>query len=57
MARANARPPDGAARRAANLKAHVEPDRPRKLTRSEHQLPDGRYLLAYGHDGPAPSDA
>jgi hypothetical protein len=57
MARPSARARDGARRGAVHRAAKVGPVRPRKLTKAEHQLPDGRYLLAYGYETTAPSDA
>jgi hypothetical protein len=55
MARPSARLPEAAARRTSRRKAKVV--RLRKLARAEHELPDGRYLLAYGYETPAPRRA
>jgi hypothetical protein len=55
MARSSARPRD--AGRTAGRRVDVEPDRSKKLTTTEHELPDGRYLLAYGYRPRARSHA
>lgn len=57
MARPSARARDGARRRTVHRKDDVGSVQPTKLTKTEHQLPDGRYLLAYGYETAAPADA
>jgi hypothetical protein len=48
MSRASARPRNGEARPAGAHRAVKGAAQPRKLTRRDIELPDGRYLLAYG---------
>jgi hypothetical protein len=48
MSRASARPRNGEARPAGGHRAVKGAAQPRKLTRRDIELPDGRYLLAYG---------
>ncbi|HEX9099526.1 MAG TPA: hypothetical protein VF956_08595 [Candidatus Dormibacteraeota bacterium] len=57
MSRASARPRDGEPRPAGARPAVKDAPPPRKLTRREIELPDGRYLLAYGLAHSATPDA
>ena len=49
MSRAAARPRDGKPVRSRVQRGADVARRPRLLTREDLELPDGRYLLAYGH--------
>jgi len=49
MSRAAARQPDGKPVRPRVRRSIDDAPRPRLLTRAELELPDGRYLYAYGH--------
>jgi len=49
MSRAPARPRDGKPVRPRVRRSIDDARRPQLLTRENLELPDGRYLLAYGH--------
>jgi hypothetical protein len=53
MAKASARLRDRERARTGRRRAIRSATRARKLTRRDLELPDGRYLLAYGHSDEA----
>jgi len=57
VARTGARLRESEPAPARARRAVKDAERPRKLTRREVELPDGRYLLAYGHADTAAPDA